>query len=169
MPKVERNEKDPRIKDNKEQTIERRIIFRDEEIRLGGSRLSQGFSAVLISSRWIIDVIFWPIVKEHAPSPAGAHSETGVEVQATQDSADKAAGGGCCDSSCSPLLHFEGRDDSLDGIMDLLDAVHAFIDANPTKTIKLTVSEKKSLLSPRHSQTASPSQTDHPPTHPDAE
>jgi hypothetical protein len=42
-----------------------------------------------------------PIVKEHAPSPAGAHSETGVEVQATQDSADKAAGGGCRDSACS--------------------------------------------------------------------
>jgi hypothetical protein len=40
-------------------------------------------------------------VKEHAPPPAGAHSETGVEVQATQDSADKAAGGGCRVSPCS--------------------------------------------------------------------
>ena len=45
-------------------------------------------------------------VKEHAPPPAGAHSETGVEVQTKQDSADKAAGGGCCASPCSDLLKF---------------------------------------------------------------
>jgi hypothetical protein len=45
--------------------------------------------------------IFLPNVKEHAPPPAGAHSETGVEVQTAPDSADKAAGGGCRDSSCS--------------------------------------------------------------------
>jgi len=42
-----------------------------------------------------------PNVKEHAPPPAGAHSETGVEVQTTLDSADKAAGGGCRVSPCS--------------------------------------------------------------------
>jgi len=45
-------------------------------------------------------------VKEHAPSPAGAHSKTGVDVQTTQVSADKAAGGGCRGSSCSPLSCF---------------------------------------------------------------
>lgn len=47
------------------------------------------------------DDVHWRNVKEHAPSPAGAHSETGVEVQTTPDSDDKAAGGGCCVSSCS--------------------------------------------------------------------
>jgi hypothetical protein len=45
-------------------------------------------------------MVFYANVEEHAPSPAGAHSETGVEVQATQDSADKTAGGGCRGSSC---------------------------------------------------------------------
>jgi hypothetical protein len=48
------------------------------------------------------DVHPLPNVKEHAPSQAGAHSETGVEVQTTQDSADKAAGGGCRVPPCSP-------------------------------------------------------------------
>lgn len=70
IPRVERNEKDPRINDNEEHNSERRIIFRGEEIRLGESRLSQGFSAVLISFRWIIDVIFWPI-SIHSYHPVG--------------------------------------------------------------------------------------------------
>lgn len=61
-----RNEKEPRIKDDEEHNSERRKIFRDEEIRLGESGLSQGFSAVLISSRWIIDVFFWPAVEVQA-------------------------------------------------------------------------------------------------------
>ena len=52
-----------------------------------------------------------PNVKEHATPPAGASVETQSRVHATGDSADKAAGGGRCDSSCSPFfVHGETPD-----------------------------------------------------------
>lgn len=41
-----------------------------------------------------------PNVKEHAPPLARASVETGVEVHTTGDVSDRAAGGGCCASSC---------------------------------------------------------------------
>ena len=47
------------------------------------------------------DSSFLHNVKEHAPPSAGAGVETQSEVHATGDSADKAAGGGRCVSSCS--------------------------------------------------------------------
>ena len=54
-------------------------------------------------------MFFLPNVKEHAPPLAGASDETGVEVHVTGDVDDRAASGGCCVSSCSPLVYFAFR------------------------------------------------------------
>jgi hypothetical protein len=44
-----------------------------------------------------------PNVQEHAPSPAGASAEPSVEPQTREGVGNKAAGDGCCVSSCSDL------------------------------------------------------------------
>jgi hypothetical protein len=56
-----------------------------------------------------------PNVQEHAPSPAGARSEPSVEPQTREEGENKAAGGGCCDSSCSESLFSGERVEGPDG------------------------------------------------------
>lgn len=62
-------------------------------------------------------------VREHGPSPAGAHSETGVEVQTAQDDSGKAAGDGCVarlvrcsSSSIRECKHVLKRGDDITGV-----------------------------------------------------
>ncbi len=52
----------------------------------------------------VLVILFLSNIKEHAPPLAGAGVETGMEVHTTGGAVDKAASGGCCASSCSPLF-----------------------------------------------------------------
>lgn len=48
-----------------------------------------------------------PNAKEHAPSPAGASADTHQASKPTENSENRAAGDGCCGSSCSESSFFE--------------------------------------------------------------
>jgi hypothetical protein len=98
---------------------------------------------------WVYIIL--PNVKEHAPLSAGASVDHGVEVETTGEHEKRAADRGCCVSTCS-LLDSDGGRSCMTGFGKLLDAVHEYIDLNPSLELSLRVSEKTTPLALHHYQ-----------------